>query len=318
MRVLKFGGKSLDTKEKFERVCNFVKTVYNTEKQIIVIVSAIGNTTDNLIELSQNFGNNNKSCPELATLLSTGEIQSSSLFAMHLNSIGVPAKCFVGKDIGIRTFGDYTNAIISSVIKNNLLDCLNSNTIAVVAGFQGMNSNGEITTLGRGGSDTTAVALATAFCTEAEIYSDFDGVFAGDPRQNKYKKIDYVGYNTMIEMAKGGAKVLDEKATLLAKKHNTVIISKCSNSPTSTGTIISNIENENITINEIENLSKITITFTNTVKLNIILKNVLICLNSIKFYNLKIYNNYLTFLIDQSNSKKIVSELSKNLDLISI
>ena len=122
MRVLKFGGKSLDTKEKFSKICEYIKKIYQNEKQIIVVVSAIGNTTDRLLNLSNNFGNNKNSNRELAVLLSTGEIQSASLFSMHLNSIGVPAKSFCGSDIGIKTFGDYTSSVISFVEKNKLLD----------------------------------------------------------------------------------------------------------------------------------------------------------------------------------------------------
>lgn len=316
MRVLKFGGKSLETKEKFQKICEYVKNIYRTDKQIIVVVSAIGNTTDKLTNLSKEFGNNELSNRELAVLLSTGEIQSASLFAMHLKTIGVQAKSFTGLEIGISTFGDYNNSIISYISKKNLLCALNKSVVAVVAGFQGINSAGEITTLGRGGSDTTAVALASVFNVEAEIYSDFDGIFAGDPQKNNYKKLDFVSYDTMINMAKGGAKVLDEKATILAKNHDTTIIAKSSSAPDKIGTIISNIENENITINTINNLTKVTITFNNSGKIHNIVKNVLNCINNIKFYNLEINYNYLSFCIEQVISESVVHKLSTMFDLL--
>ena len=122
MRVLKFGGKSLETKEKFKDICEFIKSIYENEKQIIVVVSAIGNTTNDLLSLSENFGNNKDSNRELARLLATGELQSSSLFAMHLNSIGIPARSFSGKDIELKTFGDYNNSRIVYINKKILLD----------------------------------------------------------------------------------------------------------------------------------------------------------------------------------------------------
>ena len=316
MRVLKFGGKSLETNEKFKNICNFVKSAYEKDNQLVIVVSAIGNTTDKLIELSKEFGNNENSNRELAILLSTGETQSASLFAMHLNSINVPAKSLSAKDINLLTYGDYNNSKVVFASKQKILECLNNNIVAVIAGFQGVNKNGEITTLGRGGSDTTAVALASIFNTKAEIYSDYDGIFAGDPKLDNYKKLDFVSYDSMINMANAGAKVLDARAIKIAKNNKITILSKCSCKPYSSGTIVSSIEKDIITINQIDNLCKITITFSNQEKLNEILKNVFLILNCIKFYNFQIFNNYLEFFIEEKISNIIINDLSKKLNLL--
>ena len=317
MRVLKFGGKSLDSKEKFKNVCEFIKEIYKTEKQLIIVVSAIGNTTNELLNLSEEFGNNkNSSNLELAKLLSTGEIQSASLFSMRLNSIGVPAKSFSGKDIELKTFGDYNNSRISYLNKSILKKYLTKNIVAVVAGFQGVNSSGEITTLGRGGSDTTAVALATVFNVSAEIYSDYDGVFLGDPKENDFKKINLLSFESMKQMSKCGSKVIDYRAISLAKNFKTKIISKSSSEPNKNGTIISNLESDIISISKTENLCKISIFFSNENKLNFIIKNVFLILNKYNFYNFSLNKNIIEFFILKENTNEIYTLISQKLNLI--
>ena len=152
MRVLKFGGKSLNSKEKFIKLCRFIKNIYKTENQIIVVVSAIGSTTDNLINTATEYGymssdkNIHSSKFELARLLSTGEIQSASLFSIMLNSMGVPAKSFSGREIELLTFGDCLNGKIAYINKSKLSCHLNQGVVCVVAGFQGVNNENEITT----------------------------------------------------------------------------------------------------------------------------------------------------------------------------
>ena len=280
-------------------------------------MSAIGNTTNNLIALAEKYsGKNNQNHTELAKLLSTGEVVSSALFSIMLNSMGVPSKSLSAYELEISTFGDPLNSRITYINKKKILECLNSNTVAVVAGFQGVNKNNEITTLGRGGSDTTAVALASIFETEVEIYSDYSGVFSGDPKFLNFKKIKKASFDIMTKMAKAGAKVLDSRAVTLAKDFNTTIISKSSASPNHKGSIISNIECDVVSISEIDHLSKITINFTNKNKMNFIVKNVLLCLNDCKFYNLTINNEEISFLIESPNKIKIMSNLSKKLNLL--
>lgn len=316
MRVLKFGGKSLENSEKFENICNYIKTIYEQEKKIIVVVSALGNTTDNLENLSKEFVGEKTFESEMATLLSTGEIQSSLLFTMKLKSLGVPAKCYYGKDIGIITSGRFTSSRIELIDKSPLLKCLENNVVAVVAGFQGINKNGEITTLGRGGSDTTAVALAAAFNVDAEIYSDFDGVFAGDPRKDNFIKLNMVGYGEMLKMSKAGAKVLDSRATELAKNFNVKIISKSSSLLTLPGSIISHVEQDTLSICEIENLCKVSIIFSNSNKLQKISRIVLNTIKSEKFYNLSINSQEIEFFVSEKISKKIIHNLARQLKIL--
>ena len=169
MRILKFGGKSLETLEKTQKICKNIKKIYKNDKQLIIVVSAMGNTTNNLIEMAEHFKPENNSKRELDALLSTGETLSSSIFAMALQSVGLPAKSFSGWQIKIKTYGDHQHSLISSIDKTKLEQCLKQNVIAVVAGFQGVNCDGDITTLGRGGSDTTAAALGAVFQTNVEI-----------------------------------------------------------------------------------------------------------------------------------------------------
>ena len=225
MRVLKFGGKSLETIEKCTNICKFIKSIYKNEKQLIIVVSAMGNTTDKLLNLAMDFGYDkikNKltlsARRELSNLLSIGEMQSASLISTMLLSMGVPAKSINARDIEIRTFGDYLNGKISYINKTKINEFLSNEIVAVVTGFQGINNNNEITTLGRGGSDTTAVALASIYDTKAEIYSDYNGVFSGDPKNDKYKKFNNINYDSINSMANSGAKVLESRAIEIAKK----------------------------------------------------------------------------------------------------
>ena len=317
MRILKFGGKSLSSVEKTQNICKNIKKIYKKDKNIIIVVSAIGNSTDNLLSLAEKYSPKTAPKNELAKLLSTGEIVSSSLFSMMLNNMGVPAKSFSAYELEIKTFGDPTDSRIAYINKSKIIHCFENGIVAVVAGFQGVNNNNEITTLGRGGSDTTAAALGAVFNSSVEIYSDFNGVFSGDPRILKFKKIKRASYSLMLKMAKAGAKVLDQRAVSLAQKHNTKIISKSSTSFNSNGTEISLIESDFISIAEISPLSKITINFSNNNKLNFIVKNVLSCLNDIKFYNLTINNDEIHFLIDATKKLNFINIISKKLNILS-
>ena len=317
MRILKFGGKSLSSPEKTQNICKNIKKIYKNDKNIIIVVSAIGNSTDNLLSLAEKYSPKTTCKAELAKLISTGEIISSSLFSMMLNNMGVPAKSFSAYELEIKTFGDPLNSRIAYINKSKLNECLENNIVAIVAGFQGVNLNNEITTLGRGGSDTTAAAIGVIFNTAVEIYSDFNGVFSGDPRIFKFKKLKQINYDIMLKMAKAGAKVLHHRAVSLAKKYNTKIISKSSTNFNLCGTDISNIENDVIAISEISPLCKITINFSNQNKLKFIIKNVLSCINNDKFYNLSINNDEISFMIESDKRLKIINEISKKLNILS-
>lgn len=315
MRVLKFGGKSLSSPEKTQNICKYIQKIYKKEKNIVIVVSAIGNTTDKLIELAETYGNNFSSKSELAKLLSTGETQSSALFAIMLNSIGVPAKSLSAYELEIKTFGDPLDSKVAHINKSAIIKCFKSNTIAVVAGFQGINEFGEITTLGRGGSDTTAAAIAATLGCDAEIYSDFSGIFSGDPRLLNFKKIKAANYDIMIKMAKAGSKVLHHRSVEIAKKYGINIISKNSALPEMSGSIVSNIESDIVSISSISGLAKININFSNNQKLKFIAKNVLYSIKDVVFYNLIIKSDEIEFLIEEHKKIEILSFLSKKLNL---
>lgn len=315
MRILKFGGKSLASPEKLQNACEIVRKIYKKDKKIVVVVSAIGSTTDNLITKAKQFCGEKLEPRELDVLLSTGETMSSSMFAMKLNNMQIPAKSFQSHQLQITTFGDFQNARIAYINKQPLLDCLKNNFVAVVSGFQGINKTGEITTLGRGGSDTTAVAISATLGQNVEIYSDFDGVFCGDPRDLSFKKINNLNYSSMISMAESGAKVLESRATKIAKSNNINILCKSSFEPNKKGTLISTIEDDFIALSSRKNLCEITITFSHNNNLEKILKNVLFSLNGTTFYNLSLKNNQINFLINQTNYNEIINLISKKLNI---
>ncbi len=316
MKVLKFGGKSLATYEKTQKICKYIKKIYKNDKKLIIVVSAIGNKTNELINLANEYSNNNPCKTELAKLLCTGEIESAALFAMALIHENLPAKSFSALDLDIETFGDPLDSRIAYINKSKLEKELSSGTICVVAGFQGINKDKQLTTLGRGGSDTTAAALAAIFGVDAEIYSDFDGVFAGDPRENNFKKLNQVDYQTMIDMAECGAKVLSARSTEIAKEYNIQIISKSSSAPNKKGTIISSLENDVISLTNQNHLCLITIIFNNRNKLDFIIKNVLLCLKDYNFYNLRVENSKISFLVQSAEKSQIINNVSSKLKIL--
>ena len=316
MRILKFGGKSLSSVEKSQKICKYIKKIYKNEKKLIIVVSAMGNKTNNLLTLANKFGESDFAKSDLAKLLATGELESSALISIMLNTIGVPAKSFSAHELQIKTFGDPLCSRISYINKTPLIESLKNNIVSVVAGFQGINSNNEITTLGRGGSDTTAAALAAIFGINAEIYSDFNGIYAGDPRLLNFKKLKSVNYDIISNMAKAGAKVLESRATKIAKNNNIKILCKSSATPENSGSIVSDIESNIIAISSIDNLCQITIIFSDYQKLNLLTKNVLNEINNYKFYNFNIENDKISFYVESENKLKIISKLSSKLNLI--
>lgn len=316
MKVLKFGGKSLSTPEKVQNICRNIQKIYKKDKNLIIVVSAFGKTTNELFEKAQIFGGEKINTRELDVLLSVGETSAAALVAIMLNSMGVPAKSFQGFQIELTTFGDYQNSKIAHLNKQLILECFKKEQVVVIAGFQGINKNGDITTLGRGGSDTTAAALGAVFDIPVEIYSDYNGVFAGDPKLLNFKKLKKLNFNTMQSMAKAGAKVLDFRATEIAKKFNTNIISKSSTEMHKTGTLISNIEDNVVAISSIDALSKITITFSDKSKIKFIVKNVLSCQNNVNFYNFTINFNEISFYVESSQKLNVIKFLSKKLNLL--
>lgn len=315
MRILKFGGKSLSTLEKTQNICKNIKKIYKNDKKLIIIVSAMGNETNEMIDFVKAFHPEKNAKRELDALLSTGETKSASLFAMILNSIGVPAKSFQGWQIKINTMGDYQNSLITSIDKNKILNCINQDTVAVVAGFQGVNKDEEITTLGRGGSDTTAAALGAIFNTNVELYSDFNGLFSIDPREATSKKINKTSLNQLDKITSLGAKIVSNRAVKIAKENNISLILKSSTSPNKKGTLVSSLEHENLSIVTKNNLCEINITISNEKKLKIISKNVFLWLNNYKLYNFSLENQIITLLINQADKQEILNILTKKLNL---
>lgn len=315
MRILKFGGKSLSSTQKTQKICKYIKKIYEKDKKLIIIVSAIGNTTNELIEKSSCLKPEKFAKRELAVLLSTGETMSASLFAMTLCKCGVPAKSFQGWQIKINTHGDFQNSLITSINKTKLDECLESNTIAVIAGFQGINQNNETTTLGRGGSDTTACAIAAVYNTNVELYSDFNGIFSCDPRDATSKKINQVSLDQLERVSKSGSRLVSHRAVKIAKENNISILLKSSSKPNLKGSIANHLETENTIIVTKSNLCEIIIDFTNESKNKLLSKNVLNWLKQYKLYNFAIENHKIKLLANESDKTEILNILTKKLNI---
>ncbi|RDV83663.1 aspartate kinase [Ammonifex thiophilus] len=216
--VQKFGGSSVANAERIKRVAERVWRTKQAGDEVVVVVSAMGDTTDELIDLARQV-TSDPSPREMDQLLSTGEQVSIALLAMALQALGAEAISLTGAQAGITTDGVYGKASISTVDTHRLKKELAAGRIPVVAGFQGLAPNGDVTTLGRGGSDTTAVALAAALQADlCEIYTDVEGVFTADPRLvPEAVKLPAISYDEMLELACLGAVVLHPRAVELAK-----------------------------------------------------------------------------------------------------
>lgn len=225
--VLKFGGSSVADKDKLLNVCKHVIKEYEASNKVVVVVSAQGKTTDKLV-LEEREISNTPDKREHDVLLSTGEQITISKLAIYLKELGYDAISYTGWQVPIITDDNYGNANIVNINTEKILSQLENNRIVIVAGFQGITKSGDITTLGRGGSDTTAVALASYLKAEKlYIYTDVDGVYSEDPNINKNAvKYDSISYDKMIEMAKNGAKVLHTKCVEMAKENSVPIIVK--------------------------------------------------------------------------------------------
>jgi aspartate kinase len=218
--VQKYGGSSVANAERIRRVAGRVIQERDKGHSVVVVVSAMGDTTDNLIQLVGEITDNPPD-REMDMLLSTGEQVSIALLTMAINEMGKPAISLTGGQVGILTDDAHTKAKILNIDTRRLQEELKQGNIVVVAGFQGIDQNNDITTLGRGGSDTTAVALAAALKADiCEIYTDVDGVYTTDPRVvPEAKKLDLVCYDEMLELANLGAAVLHPRAVELAMQY---------------------------------------------------------------------------------------------------
>jgi len=220
--VQKFGGSSVGDAEKIKHVAKRVIETQKAGNQVVVVVSAMGDTTDELMDLANQV--TDKPNPrELDMLLTAGERISMALLALAINAAGAQCRSFTGSQAGIVTDSKHGNARIAEVTPDRIREALDEGDIAIVAGFQGFNrETRDITTLGRGGSDTTAVALAAALNADVcEIYSDVDGVYTADPRQiPAARKLDHIDVESMLELAAAGAKILHIRAVEFARRHN--------------------------------------------------------------------------------------------------
>ncbi len=221
--VQKYGGSSVADAEKIKGVAKRIAKKIKEKVKLVVVVSAMGKTTDNLIKLSKEVAKN--IIPrELDMLLTTGEQVSASLLSMALNDIGIKSKSLNAFQAEIMTTGDFTQARIKNLKTKKIKKLLEDNDAIIVTGFQGITEEGEITTLGRGGSDTSAVALAAALDAKCEIYSDVAGIYTTDPRIHPAaKKIKNITYDEMLEMSSLGAKVLHSRSVEIAKKFGITI-----------------------------------------------------------------------------------------------
>ncbi|MDR3178830.1 MAG: aspartate kinase [Oscillospiraceae bacterium] len=236
--VQKFGGSSVCDPKHIFNVADIITKKYNNNTNIIVVISAQGRTTDKLLEKSRLI-NKKASKREIDVLLSSGEQVSAALLVMAIEKLGVRGISLLGWQINFETDSNHGDAEIKSLSKKRIISELKKKKIVVIAGFQGVDSSNDITTLGRGGSDVSAVALAATFCADVcQIYTDVDGVYDVDP--NKFPnatKINEISYDNMLDLSLAGAEVVNARSIEIAKKYNIKleVLSSFKNTP---GTII--------------------------------------------------------------------------------
>ncbi|MBU5306507.1 aspartate kinase [Clostridioides mangenotii] len=242
--VQKFGGTSVESYEKMAKICDIVKTQKDKGLDLVLVVSAMGRkgapyATDTLISLCNEI-NPNPSKREMDIIMSCGEMISGTILVNMLIGKGINAEFLTGQQAGILTTDIYSDARIKYINPSRIKQALKQNKVVVIAGFQGVTDEGEITTLGRGGSDTSAVAIGKALeCDTVEIYTDVDGIMTADPRiEPEAKILDFIDYEEVFQMADKGAKVIHPRAVQLAKSGNITLAIKNAMNPTYKGTKI--------------------------------------------------------------------------------
>lgn len=297
--VLKFGGSSVADNIKLNLVADKIKDFYNNKNRVVAVVSAQGKTTDNLIKEAATLS----SMPnerEMDVLLSTGEQVSMAKLSILLNRKNIPTISLTGWQAGIITNNTNQDAIIEDIDTTRIKKELERGKVVIVAGFQGINKNGDITTLGRGGSDTTAVAIAAKIKADhCYIFSDVDGVYTTDPKQVKIaKKIDSLSYQEMLDIADEGAKVLHNRCVEVGEKFGVPIIAK-STFEKGQGTEINNKPVEGIVIK------------------NIVKNDKLIYVHGMsKEYNSTDFNKvYNKFVINEIGVKNLINNSDNSLDI---
>ena len=263
--VQKYGGTSVRDADRIQNVAKRVVKKKRQGHQLVVVVSALGGETDRMIQLMSSI-TSNPSEREMDMVMSTGEQISVGLLAMAIHELGEKAISLTGAQVGIRTDKSHTKARIVNIRTDQIRKALKAGNVVIVAGFQGITDEGEITTLGRGGSDLTAVALASVLKAKAcEIYTDVDGIYTTDPRlEPNAKRMDVISYDEMLELASLGAKVMQSRSIEVAKKHDVPVWVKSSLKDNGKGTLIrSEVKSmENVLIRGIalaQNEAKVTI-----------------------------------------------------------
>lgn len=267
--VQKYGGSSLADAEKIKSVAQRIARTADADNKVVAVVSAMGDTTDDLVALSQQVSKNPEP-REMDVLLSTGELVSCTLMAMTLRSMGHKAISLSGAQAGIRTDSSHGQAQIADMAPDRLIQELDNDTIVIVAGFQGITEDLDITTLGRGGSDTTAVALAAALgAARCEVYTDVDGIYTADPRLvPAAHKLDEISFEEMLELASYGAK-MNPRSIELGMVYNTPIL-VASSSRDEPGTLIHGGADMNRQVGEIRNRVSGIATDTNVSKITVL------------------------------------------------
>lgn len=254
--VLKFGGSSVKDAAHIDRVADLVIEKKESFGKVVTVVSAQGDTTDHLIEKAKEI-HPHPNRREMDQLLATGEIISISLLALAIQKKGHKAISLTGFQAGIHTFGSYSKSKVGDIETARIEELLRNGYIVIVAGFQGINEIGDVTTLGRGGSDTSAVALAAALHAPCEIYTDVSGIYTVDPRLHaQAKKLDRISFEEAMEMANLGAKIIDPRAVELAEKFK-VSLYIALNTGKVLGTYITDEGEEEVERNVISNISVI-------------------------------------------------------------
>ena len=240
--VQKYGGTSVETIEKINNIAEHIVKRKSEGNDMVIVVSAMGKTTDHLINMAHEISPDPDK-RELDVLMATGEQVSMSLLSIALNHLGADAVSFTGQQVGIITNGSHTKSKIADINEEKIREEHRKGKIVIVAGFQGVNEYNEITTLGRGGSDTTAVALAAKLGAQCEIYTDVDGIYTIDPRlYPRAKKLDCISYEEMLEMASSGASVMHSRSIELAEKYKVPVLVALSRGDIP-GTIIKEMDN---------------------------------------------------------------------------
>lgn len=243
--VQKYGGSSVATTEKIKKIAETLVKRKKKKDDLVVVVSAMGDTTDDLISLAKQISNNPDK-RELDALLSTGEMMSCALLSMAIKELGYNSVSYTAYQIGVKTTGQYGKGLIDDIDDTRIRQSLKEDKIVIVAGFQGINNEGDIITLGRGGSDTSAVALAVKLGAICEIYTDVDGIYSVDPRKYKdAKKLDTIDYEEMLELSSLGAQVMHSRSIELAEKYKIPLYVGLSNSDIQ-GTVIKGVDKMNL------------------------------------------------------------------------